>query len=48
VAVQTATDTYLYEVTAAAGNTLITAADDAIVLVADFSNAVTLASGDIV
>lgn len=44
------TDSYVYSVTAAAGNTLITAADDAITLVGTFSSvgAGGLATGDII
>ena len=47
LSVVTATNTYLYEVTAAAGNTDITAADDAITLVGIFTNGVTFATNDI-
>ena len=44
--VETATNTYLYEVTCTGGNTLLTAADDAIVLVGTFTNSVQFATGD--
>ena len=44
--IETATNTYLYEVTCAGGNTTLTAADDAIVLVGTFTNSVQFATGD--
>ena len=47
LSVVTSTNTYLYEVTAAAGNTAITAADDEIKLVGIFTNGVAFATNDI-
>ncbi len=48
LAVQTASQTFLYQVTAAAGNALITTADDDLVPVAIFDSTVTLTTGDII
>ena len=47
LSVKTSTNTFLYEVTSAAGNTDITAADDAIVLVGIFTNGTAFVTGDI-
>ena len=44
--VGTATNSYLYEVTAAGGNASITAADDEIKLVGIFTNGADFATGD--